>query len=142
MSIDSKEHAENSVIIFEEYCSKRKDLKNEDIEFIKYLIRNHSKKEIMQDCNIPIELIILMEADLLDETGALSIVWDCMAEGSQDKQSFIKTLEHIKEKSCKILDRNPMVTKVGKEMWEIKQKIVKEFTEQLSYDLCTNDITI
>lgn len=32
-----------------------------------------------------------MEADLLDETGALSIVWDCMIERSKEKQTFEKT---------------------------------------------------
>ena len=115
-------------------------LKNEDNEYIKYLILNHSKKELMQNKNTPIELIILMEADLLDETGALSIVWDCMAEGAQEIQSFEKTYKHIKDKSCKILDINPMVTKPGKEIWKKKQTLVKEFIIQLKYDLCDKEV--
>lgn len=83
----------------------------------------------------PLELIILMEADLLDETGPLSIVWDCMMEGAQEIQSFKKTYDHIINYSYKILNKNLMVTAKGKEYWESKQKLVHEFVMQLSYDL-------
>ena len=135
ISEDSKNHAENSVIIFENYC-KKLDLNKEEENLIKFLIKNHSNKKVMEDKNIPIELTILMEADLLDETGAMSIVWDCMAEGSEEEQNFQKTYEHIKKNSCKILEQNPMKTQIGKEIWEKKQKLVKEFSEQLFFDLC------
>jgi uncharacterized protein len=130
----SKSHAENSVDIFDKY-SEKVDMGKDEKEFIKYLIGNHSKKELLGNDDTPIELIILMEADILDETGALSIVWDCMAEGSQEEQSFLKTYKHIREKSFKILEKNPMVTQKAKEIWKRKQELVKEFCEQLINDL-------
>jgi uncharacterized protein len=44
-------------------------------KFVKdYLVRSHSNKELMTLSDTPLELILLMEADLLDETGALSVV--------------------------------------------------------------------
>lgn len=76
-----------------------------------------------------------MEADLLDETGALSIVWDCMIEGSQEIQTFEKTYEHIMNYSYKGINENPMVTPKAVEFWDNKKKLVKEFIEQLSFDL-------
>jgi uncharacterized protein len=127
-------HAANSAAIFKEYAEKY-DLTREKSEFISFLISNHSNKELMFEEGTPLELIILMEADLLDETGALSIVWDCMMEGGQDEQSFIKTYCHIKKYSGKILESNPMFTTKAKEIWREKQKLVEEFIRQLGYDL-------
>ena len=83
----------------------------------------------------PLELIILMEADLLDETGALSVVWDCMMEGSEQIQTFDKAYNHIMNYSYKSINVNPMVTAKAKEFWENKQNLMKEFVDQLSFDL-------
>jgi uncharacterized protein len=83
----------------------------------------------------PIELILLMEADILDETGAMGIVWDCMAEGGKDEQSYEKTYQHIYEKSYAIKNSFPMVTEKAKQFWKEKQDFVEEFKKRYSYDL-------
>lgn len=93
----------------------------------------------MTSKDIPLELLLLMEADLLDETGALSIVWDCMSEGAQEIQSFEKTYDHIMKFSYKILKSNPMVTELGKKFWKDKQNLIELFSEQLSFDLGIDD---
>ena len=108
-------------------------------EFISYLINNHSKKELFDDEGAPLELVLLIEADLLDETGALSIVWDCMMEGGQAEQNYIKTYKHIEEYSFKSLNRNPMKTDKAKEFWVVKQKLMREFFNQLAFDLAINE---
>lgn len=131
-------HAENSAIICEKYLNSinfDKDATN----FIVYLVRNHSKKDLMTSKDIPLELLLLMEADLLDETGALSIVWDCMTEGSQEVQSFEKTYNHIIKFSGQLLKSDPMVTELGKKFWKDKQNLIELFTKQLSFDLGLND---
>ncbi len=84
--------------------------------------------------------MVLMEADLLDETGALSIVWDCMLEGSQEIQTFDKTYSHILKYTGKDLTVNPMVTKKAKEFWEAKQSLVQGFLNHLSYDLGISEL--
>lgn len=134
LSLDGSCHAENSAKLFHKYAIN-KDFDPGQAEFIEYLIRNHSNKYMMYDDNTPPELILLMEADMLDETGALSIVWDSMAEGGQDDQSFIKTYNHIKNYSGKILDTNPMKTDKAKRYWENKQNLMREFIKQLAFDL-------
>jgi uncharacterized protein len=134
ISPNSKEHAENSEIIFRKY-SKENNFEKGKEDFIAYLIKNHSNKQLMDNENTSIELIILFEADILDETGTMSILWDCMAEGRKEKQSYINAYEHIKENSMKIINGNPMKTQKGKEYWEKKQKMVKGFIEELAYDL-------
>jgi uncharacterized protein len=134
ISPDSKDHAINSEIIFRKY-SKENNFSKEEEDFIAYLVKNHSNKSLMENEETPIELIILFEADLLDETGAMSILWDCMAEGGKEKQSYIGTYEHIKANTMKILNGNPMKTKKGIEYWEKKQELVKHFIKELESDL-------
>jgi uncharacterized protein len=133
LSLDG-DHAENSAKLFTEYA-KQNRLNNEEINFIAYLIENHSKKYLMKEKGTPIELIVLMEADILDETGAMGIVWDCMAEGMREEQSYKKTCEHIIGKSYKIIYENPMITKLARERWKKKQEMTKEFIKQYLYDL-------
>lgn len=134
---DSK-HADNSAVICENYL-KENNFDGEFIKLVVYLVKNHSNKELMKIADTPLELILLMEADLLDETGALSIVWDCMMEGSEKTQTFEKAYNHIMNYSCKILSVNPMVTEKGKFFWESKQNLIKTFIEHLSFDLGLQD---
>jgi uncharacterized protein len=134
ISPNSKEHAVNSEIIFRKY-SKENNFPKDKEDFIAYLVKNHSNKGLMENGDIPIELIILFEADILDETGAMSIIWDCMAEGAKENQSYKNTYEHISINTIKILDGNPMKTKKGKGYWKDKQRMVKHFVEELAFDL-------
>jgi uncharacterized protein len=89
----------------------------------------------LEDEKTPLELVILMEADLLDETGALSVIWDCMAEGARGEQSYLNTYRHLEEFSGRILRKSPMKTDKAKEIWSGKQEFLREFLRELAYDL-------
>lgn len=70
-------HAHFSAMLFIEYAKKH----NMDYEFMMHtadIISLHSDKSLLKEDNIPDELVLLLEADLLDEEGALGIVWDLM----------------------------------------------------------------
>lgn len=138
ISPSSKDHAINSEIIFKRFIKEHHFPKDKE-EFISYLIKNHSNKHLIENDDTPIELVLLCEADILDETGAMSILWDCMAEGGSENQSYRKTYEHIKEKTIGTMNRNPMKTKKGKQYWENKQKLVKQFINELKFDLIIED---
>jgi uncharacterized protein len=141
ISVDMSKHAESSAVLCEQYL-KENGYDIEFINFVIYLVRNHSNKELMKEGDTPLELILLMEADLLDETGALSIVWDCMMEGSQEIQTFDKTYNHIMNYSCNSLNINPMVTAKARVFWENKQNLMKEFINQLSFDLGIKNVLL
>ncbi|MEG0306781.1 MAG: HD domain-containing protein [Clostridium sp.] len=138
LKFNNLDHAENSATICEKYL-KENGFSTEFINLVTYLVRNHSNKELMTVEDTTLELTLLMEADLLDETGALSVVWDCMVEGSERIQSFENTHNHIINYSYDTLKVNPMVTDKGKKFWEEKQQLVKEFVKQLSFDLGINE---
>jgi len=129
----SKEHSRYSAEIFNDYV-KVHPIKR--AEFIEYLIRNHNNADAFHDPAAPIELILLVEADLLDETGALSIVWDCLAEGVQVPDTdYNKTYEHIVKFTGRSLRKNPMKTVKAQEYWVEKQLLVSKFLRHLAFDL-------
>ncbi|NLJ80442.1 MAG: HD domain-containing protein [Firmicutes bacterium] len=127
-------HAEEGAAICKKYLSEQ-GFEENFIEFVVYLVKNHANKNLLFQEGTPLELIILMEADLLDETGALSLVWDSMAEGAQQDQSFEKALARIKTYSARILESNPMRTPAAKRFWMAKQALVEDFVEHLCFDL-------
>ncbi|WP_195971118.1 HD domain-containing protein [Clostridium thermobutyricum] len=125
---------ENSAILCEKYLTEE-GFDFEFINLVTYLIKNHSNKELLTNEEVPIELILLIEANLLDETGALSIISDSMFEGSLDEQSYYKTYHQIITYSYNNLKTNPMVTQKAKMFWKEKQKLTKLFIEQLAFDI-------
>ena len=104
-------------------------------ERVAYCIKYHSCKNLLMDKNTPLELIYVMEADLLDEEGALAVAWDLMGIGGKSPESYIDGLNNLNDHSLHILTQEPMVTKKAKEIWAHKQMIVKEFAEELKSDL-------
>lgn len=125
-------HAERSYNIF---MKRALDLKltTEEIEKTAFIIKNHSNKELIKD-NIPIELCLLMEADLMDEIGAMGIMWDCMIMGAQGAQGYSEVLEHIKIGYNKLIN-NPMKTKKAIMYWEQKRVFVENFLQMAQFEL-------
>lgn len=131
---NKENHAHESAKLFIEYA----ELHNLDYEFTMrtaYLISLHSNKELLQEGNIPDELIILLEADLLDEEGAMGIAWDLMGEGAKNPTSFEQGLQSLWSHSGHILHQEYMVSPLAKKYWKEKQDFVREFIKNLSSDL-------
>lgn len=103
---------------------------------VSYLVAHHQQRELLSEPDTPIEHIILMEADMLDERGALGVVWDAMAEGAQENQSYEDTYNRFKKRKLyKHPDRNPMVTEIAREIWWKKVRLHMAFVESLEQDL-------
>jgi uncharacterized protein len=96
----------------------------------------HSDKQRMAHPEeLTVEQILLMEADLLDEEGALAICWDGLSCGYQNVTSYEAVYEHSQREWKDKLAHNPMVTEKGKELWQHKQEFVKSYLQELRYDL-------
>lgn len=128
------DHAKSSADVFMEYA-KNTDLDSSLIENIYKNISLHSNKELMEKEDTQLELLLLMEADLLDEEGALGIVWDLLGEGGRMPSSYKEGLDCIFEHSAHIFNQDFMVTKKAREIWEKKKKFVHDFVEELKNDL-------
>ena len=134
LPLEDANHADSGVVIFNKYADEN-NIDPEKAKFIAYLIQNHSNKSLFNCDDTPQELILLMEADLLDETGAMSIVWDCMSEGVRPDPAYVKAYRHIEEYSYKTFDNNPMKTAKARAFWEAKQELMKAFISHLAFDL-------
>lgn len=131
---DRKQHAQSSALICRRYLEDQ-EYEEDFIARVEFLVANHSRKELMQDSNMPIELIILMEADLLDDIGALGITMDIMIEAIREGVVYPDILEHINNYSLREIRMEPMVTEPAKRFWREKQMLTEEFVRQFSRDI-------
>ncbi len=130
---DNEHHAQRSVQAFREYAQAQQ-MEETFSRKVQRLIACHSDKNRMRDKDADLEMILLMEADLLDEEGAMGIVWDCMTMGNAHASSYAKAYYHIMESSNKE-EPNPMVTERAIRFWEEKKGIAARFAKLLEDDL-------
>lgn len=132
---DDEYHAKKSASIFKEYGILN-NIQSDLIDYTSYLIENHSEKNLIES-DIPLELVLLMEADLLDEEGTLRILWDSFIVGKSDKVSYEEAYRRIIEGSKNMPRR--LVTRKTNEILEKKLMIFEEFLNQLENDLFLKD---
>ena len=128
-----KEHHISSAEIFEKYAIDN-DFDPLFIAEVKYIILNHSNKQMIFN-NKNNEFVVLLEADLLDEEGSLGIVWDLLAAGVKQPNSYLDAIDEIKKHSSHILSQDYMVTPCAIKHWDEKKNLVKDFISQLYEDL-------
>lgn len=127
------DHAISSAKIFNEYV-KDKNFDKDFIDEVEWIIINHSDKSLLQTTTNH-NFIIVLEADLLDEEGALGILWDLLAAGKKDVSSYYLALEELSKHSSHILGQDMMVSKTAKMYWNSKKKLVRDFMDQIKEDL-------
>jgi uncharacterized protein len=133
---ENNDHPEYGAALCEGYLAEA-GYSEEFIQKVSFLIRHHQDKRMLYEAETPIELKLLIEADNLDETGALSIVRDCMSEGRNEHASYEETLNRLKNHGPYKtgFDYNPMVTETSRQIWRRKQLVYKKFVENLEKDL-------
>ena len=133
-SIEKKNHALYSEMIFRRYAETH-GLNKELTDKVSKMIALHSHKELLNKKDTMPELILLMEADLLDEEGALGIAWDLLAKGAKGCNDYNESIEAMRIHSGHILSQSYMVTPRAKEYWEHKKEFVRGFINELEDDL-------
>lgn len=128
-------HAKAGVPITRDYLISH-GYGEERAEYISGLVGAHSDKWRMKEPDIDKNLVLLMEADLLDDMGALGVVMDCMiTKGRNPKARFDDCLDHITRFTLRIQQDNPMVTPEGREIWDRKTALVESFVKALKEDI-------
>lgn len=128
-------HQADSAELFREYAEAN-GLDKDFIEKVISCIIIHSDKWRMENPEeLSIEQLLLMEADLLDEEGALAICWDGLASGYSGVMSYEEALQHTRGEWADKYNHNPMVTYKAKQFWKQKQEFVKKYLEELEQDL-------
>ncbi|MCI8483441.1 MAG: HD domain-containing protein [Lachnospiraceae bacterium] len=130
---ENDHHALRSGRAFHEYA-KAHNMEENFRNRVERLIYAHSNKELLKRSDTELELVLLLEADLLDEEGAMGVVWDCMTMGNVHASSYAAAYDHIMKNSNKE-EENPMVTEKAKAFWEEKKQVAAKFAELLAKDL-------
>lgn len=131
---DMHNHAEDGAVLCRDYLTKM-GYPSDKTNFICDLIARHSDKKELCSEDAPLELVLLMEADLLDDTGAHGIVMDTWIKATKEEVSFAAILEHIKRFSWRQMQKNPMRTEKARRIWEEKKELTNRFVESLTVDL-------
>ena len=135
MKDNSVSHAKAGVPITGEYLASH-GFSKERTEYICMLVGKHSDKYMMADTGIDKGLLMLMEADMLDDMGAQGIVMDCMiTEARNSKAKFEDCLDHISRFTLRLQKDNPMVTPNARSFWEEKTEQTEKFVSLLKRDL-------
>lgn len=133
--IDMQNHAEAGAVYCREYLTAKK-YPLEKTAFICDIISRHSDKETLHD-DIPGELILLMEADILDDIGAQGLVHDVWSETVRNENvSFLSILKHMEKYTLTIMQNNPMRTEEGIKIWNEKKKLTEAFVRSYKDDIC------
>ncbi len=130
---DRTSHPANGAKLCREYLTAR-NYPAAQVDFICELILRHSDKECIHD-DIPAELILLMEADLLDDTGAQGIVLDIWVESRREDADYASMLGHIREYTLRTMQKDSVRTPAAKRIWAEKRALAESFAESLSRDL-------
>jgi uncharacterized protein len=105
------------------------------IDVITHVVRNHIHTR--KDEGMSLEQKIVRDADLLDEVGAMTVLWDAMAAGAEQNQSYEIAYEMIRgayENLCqKPLDM--FETETAKSFFEERLLFLREYVQNLEYEL-------
>lgn len=105
-----------------------------DIEKVIKVVLNHNRRT--SKSILPIECLIVMDADMLDEIGAITVLWDSMATALDEEPSYIKAYNRL----CRYLERNRekfclLKTESGKRFYKERIAFIENFVANLEFEL-------
>lgn len=132
-------HAIESARVCEEYLKAiGYDSKKRDI--IVGIVRNHV--HIKRPQNMSLEAKIERDADILDEVGAITVLWDAMDAGTQKEQSYEIVYERIK-KAYDGMRQKPLTifeTETAKTFYRDRLSFLSFYLQNLAYELGLIDV--
>jgi len=124
-AIVSREIAENFV--------KTLGLTSLQQEKILEAIEHHNQNDVR---GLHHESYVIMDADELDEVGALTIGWDSMSTAIKENPSFEKTYQRIKMFFTKLEQKqNKCYFDVTKKIYQNRLQVIRQFIADLEYEL-------
>ena len=108
----------------------------ERTEYIVSLVGAHSEKWRMHDPDTDRNLLMLMEADLLDDMGLLGIVMDTLiVRARKEDATFYDCYNHYERYTHPMQHDCPVVTPEARAFWDEKTESTDRFMEQFRKDI-------
>lgn len=126
-------HQQVSAALAKDYLTKN-GYADSDIETIVQAVANHNQRSSV--LSLPKECYILMDADILDELGAITALWDGMATALGSEPSYIKAYQRL----CHYHEQNKgrehlLQTESGKRLYRERIAFLDYFIKHLEYEL-------
>jgi uncharacterized protein len=116
------------------------DVKLEIVNRVMSAVETHNKRQNPQ-ANLPIENLIVMDADRLDELGVTTLVWDSMTTAIQENPSFKKALERSQMFFADAKEGiNLIQTETGRKFYNERVEIWEKCLAHLRYELGVSDV--
>jgi len=127
-------HAEAGAQICDDYLASIGFVREKRAHIVS-IVRNHIYHA--RDEKETLEARVASDADLLDETGAMTVLWDAMAEGARPDCSFDSAFERIKAASRKLSDSGlgAYHTATAREIAIGRRDFLRQFVDNLAYEL-------
>ena len=102
---------------------------------VAHIVRHHVHS--MQDVPLSLEAQIVRDADLLDEVGALTVLWDAIAAGAEEPQSYLITYRRIRTayERLEARDLYSLETQTGRQFHRERIDFLGRFVRELEYEL-------
>ena len=135
---DRVDHALVGAELAEKYLVD-KDVDPILVDRVTSAVRTHNKRLEPQK-NLPIENLIVMDADLLDELGVTTLVWDAMATATEDNPGYVRVLEKDLEYYERAKGKTiQLKTKAGMKFYNERMAIWDKCLSHLQYELGLSD---
>lgn len=128
-------HAEAGAVLCDKYLRER-GYPTECCERVYEAIRYHSHKADDAPSHIGLEAKILIDADTLDEVGALTVLWDGIATGMEPQPCYERVYERLLKELPKLQRQSAhLITEEGKRLYRERLTLVENFIENLRFEL-------
>lgn len=131
---DVENHGETGARICYDYLKSISYDEKRTGEIIR-IIRTHTNHA--RENNASLEAKIVSDADILDETGAIMILWDAMATAGEEAPSYDKAFERIKLAYERLRVNTPerLYTQTAREILFKHLSFIDTFLKNLGYEL-------
>jgi len=84
-----------------------------------------------------LEARIESDADILDETGAMTVLWDCMAQGAEQEQSYLLARDRVHDayRNLARKTRASFQTETGWRFFRERREFLGRFLKHLDFEL-------
>ena len=131
---ENRTHGEIGAEVCNEYLtSTGYDINRKDR--IVQIVRNHSNHAAMK--NASLEARVVSDTDVLDEKGALTVLWDSMACAEEDSPSYEKVYERLSAQYTRLKSgpESFLHTRTAQKILSERLLFLENFLKNLAYEL-------
>lgn len=130
----AQSHGEVGAQICGDYLTSVAYDKSRSVKIVQ-IVRSHSSHANENDTSL--EAKVVSDADLLDETGAITVLWDAMACAEEDAPSYEKACDRITRAYAKLKVELPdrLHTPTTRQILKGRLLFMNTFLRNLEYEL-------